>query len=155
MGNNILTTNGIRFEILDTLEYITLADSFVKNKIGTGHGEAKLYVGNENYRTHNFFENMNNLKCFFLKKDFWNFLKDAEEEYLNPQQEYVKKDEMSNKLNILKQECINMMDNFLTFQLSRVDVNPPRVYMNSDSEYYDFMRKVALPNISYLSILKL
>lgn len=27
--------------------------------------------------------------------------------------------------------------------------------MNSESEYYDFMRDVALPNISYLSILKI
>ena len=154
MGNFVNILN-INFEIIDTLEYITLADSFVKNKIGTGHGEAKLYVGNENDRTYNFFENMSNLNCFFLKKDFWNFLKDAEEEYLNPQQEYVKKDEMSNKLNILKQECINMRDDFLTFQLSRVGVNPPRVYMNSNSKYYDFMREAALPNISYLSILKL
>lgn len=75
MSNNILTINGINFEILDTLEYITLADSFVKNKIGTGHGEAKLYVGNENYRTHNFFENMSNLKCFFFKKRFLEFFK--------------------------------------------------------------------------------
>ena len=155
MGNFVNILN-INFEIIDTLEYITLADSFVKNKIGTGHGEAKLYVGNENDRTYNFFENMSNLNCFFLKKDFWNFLKDAEEEYLNPQQEYVKKDEMSNKLKILKQECINMKGEFLTFQLSRrVDVAPPRVYVNSESKFYDFMREVALPNISYLSVLKL
>jgi len=114
MGNFVNILN-INFEIIDTLEYITLADSFVKNKIGTGHGEAKLYVGNENDRTYNFFENMSNLNCFFLKKDF----------------------------------------EFLTFQLSRVGVNPPRVYMNSNSEYYEFMRDIALPNISYLSILKL
>lgn len=150
-----INNQNYEFEIIDTLEYITLADSFVKNKIGTGHGEAKLYVGNENDRTYNFFENMSNLNCFFLKKDFGDFLKDAEEEYLNPQQEYVKKDEISNKLYILKQKCINMRDDFLTFQLSRVGVNPPRVYMNSNSEYYEFMRDIALPNISYLSILKL
>ena len=34
------------YEVMDSLSNITLADSFVKNKIGTGHGEAKLYVGN-------------------------------------------------------------------------------------------------------------
>ncbi len=44
-----------KYIIQDTLEYITLADSFVKNKLGTGHGEAKLYVGNENKRTDIFF----------------------------------------------------------------------------------------------------
>ena len=150
---NILIIN---FEIIDTLEYITLADSFVKNKIGKGHGEAKLYVGNENARTDDFFENMRGLNCFFLKKDFLNFLKDAEEEYLTPQQEYVKKEELPFKLNDLKEKCKNMSDDFLTFYLSRVEtIDPPRVYMKADSEYYEFMRDIALPNISYLSILKL
>ena len=43
----------------------------------------------------------------------------------------------------------------LEFKLTRVNVNPPRVYMNSESVYYNFMRDVALPNISYLSILKI
>lgn len=143
------------FEIIDTLEYITMADSFVKNKIGKGHGEAKLYVGNENDRTCSFFENMNNLNCFFLKKDFWKFLIDAEDEYLSPQQEYIKKYEMPVKLSNLKNKCKNMGNDLLTFHLDRVPVNPPRVYMNSNSEYYDFMREISLPNISYLSILKL
>lgn len=45
--------------MIDALNNITLADSFVKNKIGTGHGEAKLYVGNYNKRYHNFFDNLN------------------------------------------------------------------------------------------------
>ena len=39
--------NGTKYQILDVLNNITLADSFVKNKIGKGHGEAKLYVGSE------------------------------------------------------------------------------------------------------------
>lgn len=151
-----INNQNYEFEIIDTLEYITLADSFVKNKIGTGHGEAKLYVGNENDRTYNFFGNIQNLSCFFLKKDFRNFIKDAEEEYLNPQQEYVKKEELPFKLNDLKEKCKNMSDDFLTFYLSRVEtIDPPRVYMKADSEYYEFMRDIALPNISYLSILKL
>lgn len=151
-----INNQNYEFEIIDTLEYITLADSFVKNKIGTGHGEAKLYVGNENDRTYNFFENMRGLNCFFLKKDFLNFLKDAEEEYLIPQQEYVKKEELPFKLNDLKEKCKNMSDDFLIFYLSRVEtIDPPRVYMKADSKYYEFMRDIALPNISYLSILKL
>ena len=53
---------GEKYEVVDTLEYITLADSFVKNKIGHGHGEAKLYVGNENERLLAFFEGFNNGK---------------------------------------------------------------------------------------------
>lgn len=40
----------IDYKVLDAKEKITIADSFVvlQNKIGGGHGEAKLYVGNEN-----------------------------------------------------------------------------------------------------------
>ncbi len=35
------------FHVLDTIEKITIADSFIKgkNKIGDGHGESKLYIG--------------------------------------------------------------------------------------------------------------
>mgnify|MGYP000920158898 CR=1 FL=1 len=45
------------FEVLDTKEKITIADSFVvrQNKIGGGNGEAKLYVGNDNREVREFF----------------------------------------------------------------------------------------------------
>ena len=48
------------YEILDILE-ITLADSFGMNKIGTGNGEAVLYVGMENEKSYIFFKDLNNL----------------------------------------------------------------------------------------------
>ncbi|WP_338971023.1 HNH endonuclease [Fusobacterium nucleatum] len=152
---NTIKILGKEYEILDTLEYITLADSFVKNKIGSGHGEAKLYVGNESDKIFSFFENMTDLSCFFIKKDFKKFLEDAQEEYLNPQQEYLKKDELPSKFQDLKEKLNNFAIEKLEFKLTRVNVNPPRVYMNSESVYYNFMRDVALPNISYLSILKI
>ncbi len=43
----------------------------------------------------------------------------------------------------------------LKFELYRVEVAPPRVYVNAESEYWTIMRTIALPNISYLSVLKL
>ena len=150
--------NSKKFEIIDALEYITLADSFVKdNKIGNGHGEAKLYVGNvsKSNRIENFFDDCKNVNCFFLKKDFKAFLLDAEAEYFNPQQEYNKKDTMINRYMDLHSDIEKMDNGFLNFKLYRVNVAPPRIYVNADSPYYDFMRKIGLPNISYLSILKL
>lgn len=54
---------GERYEVIDALNHITLADSFVKNKIGCGHGEAKLYVGNENQRFQEFFDDLSR-DCF-------------------------------------------------------------------------------------------
>lgn len=149
-----ITILGEKYEIIDSIEYITLADSFVKNKIGTGHGEAKLYVGNENERLFEFFEDFNG-ECFFCKNDFQKFLLDAEPEFINPQQEYVKKTEMPTQIKTLFEKVGFETNQILKFQLYRVNVAPPRVYVNSASKYYELMRDVGLPNISYLSILKI
>jgi len=149
-----ITIENQDYEVMDTLEYVTLADSFVKNKIGTGHGEAKLYVGNESEQLNAFFEDYD-ANCFFRKSDFQTFLGDAKSEFMDPQQEYVKKDEMADTYDQL---CF-MVDQFqgevLPFEIYRVGVEPPRVYINSKSLYYDCMRNLGLPNISYLSVLKL
>lgn len=145
---------GNNYEIVDTLEYVTLADSFVRNKIGTGHGEAKLYVGNESDSLSDFFLDYQ-CDCVFKKSDFEVYLNDAESEFLDPQQDYVKKDEMPDIYNRLKFAIEQVSDEVLPFEIYRVGVEPPRVYINSKSTYYDLMRNLGLPNISYLSILKL
>lgn len=154
MSDYGVTIAGERYEVLDSLNNITLADSFVKNKIGGGHGEAKLCVGNENERYREFFDDIGR-ECFFLKKDFKKYLLDAKEEFDNPQQDYVNIDKLSFKYT----ELLNTADSFahdvLKFHVVRVGVAPPRVYLKSDSEYYEFMREAGLPNISYISIMKL
>jgi putative restriction endonuclease len=45
-----ITINNVKYTIVDTKEKMTVADSFVKrqNKIMTGNGEAKFYLGNDN-----------------------------------------------------------------------------------------------------------
>lgn len=147
--------NGKEYNVIDALEYITIADCFIKeNKIGSGNGEAKLYVGNENERLFEFFEDFN-VKCFFCKKDLKLFLDDAKQEYMNPQQNYRRINNISERYEIYLKE-VNEIDNeVLEFDLYRVNVKPPRVYVNSSSDYWDLIRKIALPNISYLSVLKL
>lgn len=151
--NQKINILGKEYEILDALEYVTMADSFVKNKIGKGHGEAKLYVGNESNKLDDFFEDFNN-NCFFLKKDFDIYLRDAKTEFKNPQQVYVNK-EMPEHLLKLINKLGDINERLLNFEMYRVDVAPPRVYINAQSEYYNFMREIGLPNISYLSIMKL
>lgn len=149
--------NGKEYKVQDTLEYVTLADSFIKdNKIGGGHGEARLYVGNGKEQLFKFFENFEDNNCFFLKKDFKLFLKDANQEYIDPQQYYLKKDTMKERYEkyLLKIEDINNEN--LKFKIERYmrdDKN--RVYIYVKSEYWETMREIALPNISYLSVLKL
>jgi putative restriction endonuclease len=149
-----IVVNKEKYAIIDTLEYITLADSFVKNKIGSGHGEAKLYVGNENEKKLEFFGNFA-VDCFFSKSDFKKYLKDAESEFLMPQQEYVKKEQMSEIYDSLIFTAEQFNEEVLPFELYRANVKPPRVYINAKSVYYEYMRNLALPNISYISILKL
>ena len=144
---------GETFTILDSLNNITLADSFVKNKIGSGHGEAKLYVGNVGQRYNEFFDNLDR-EFFFVKEDFDKYLLDAKDEYMNPQQEYVKKKDMPLVHAKLLERLRGYHNGFMRFEVRRVDVLPPRVYLNSQSEYYDLMRAVGIPNISYLSIMK-
>ncbi len=152
--NNQIKIAGRTFEVLDALNNVTLADSFVKNKTGTGHGEGKLYVGNENERTFQFFDDLNR-EFFFVKSDFDKYLLDAKAEFENPQQEYVRKETMSEKFVELTERLHGYSEYVLSFKLKRSGVMPPRVYLTSDSEYYDFMRAAGLPNISYLSFLKL
>lgn len=149
-----LIYNGQEYGIVDTLEYITMADSFVKNKIGTGHGEAKLYVGNESEKLSQFFGDFD-CDCIFRKSDFEEFLQEAESEFKDPQQEYVKKDSMPKLYEKLCLQVKKFDGDILPFKIYRVDVEPPRVYINSQSDYYDFMRSLGLPNISYISVLKL
>ena len=56
---NQVTINGIPYNVIDTIEKMTVADSFVmrSNKIGSGNGEAKFYVANEGSTIRNFFGN--------------------------------------------------------------------------------------------------
>lgn len=154
---NSITIDEVVYEILDSLEYITLADSFVKNKIGTANGEAKLYVGNDtNQRILDFFGDFNNNNCFFYKKDFEQYLSDAKSEYLDPQQEYRKKQSMPSIFRSVESELNSFPNGLLIFQTQRKsNITPPRIYIQSNSKYYEFIRSTGLPNISYLSILKL
>ena len=92
----MIIINGIKYEIIDSLNNITLADSFVKNKISRRNGEEKLYVGNYTDRYVEFFDNLNR-DFFFLKKDFEKYMFDAKEEFENPQQEYMNKSEMKKR----------------------------------------------------------
>lgn len=149
-----ITINGSSYTVIDALNNITLADSFVKNKIGTGHGEAKLYVGNYNDRYTTFFDNLNR-PFFFLKKDFIRYMLDAKYEFTNPQQDYVKKGDMPKRYTDLYRKLRSINEEKLNFEMIRKDVKPPRVYLQSNSKYYTLMREIGLPNISYLSILKL
>lgn len=156
---NSFKLNGKDYEVIDTKETITIPDCFVKdpNKIGSGHGEAKLYVGQTtDESTLEFFDEFpRNLRCVVKKEDLQTYLLDCENEYLHPDQEYRNKDKMPEIFVDHTTKVSRLENDYLYFEIYRVDVNPPRIYINSRDETYDLIREISLPNISYLSILKL
>jgi len=147
-----------QYEVLETKEKITIADSFVlrQNKIGGGNGEAKLYVGHDNKETRSFFGKIDfQVKCFLLKQDLIHYLKETKVEYLNPEQPYVNKV----KLPALWQERMSEVNNLpelIEFEiLEQSQITGPRIYIKSKDMGYKLIRELSLPNITYISIVKL
>tara|TARA_B100000963_G_C22551918_1_gene637189 strand:- start:130 stop:1260 length:1131 start_codon:yes stop_codon:yes gene_type:complete len=96
-------------------------------------------------------------KCFFSKKNLIKYLKDAREEYFNQEQIYrndisIYYDERLKKLESLKSNILNfsIYDNSDNW-----DQEQNRGYIKSDDKIWNIWREIILPQISYLSILKL
>lgn len=155
--SNILVQNKI-YQVIDTIEKMTVADSFVvrSNKIGGGNGEAKFYVGNDSDITRNFFGKSGfNIKCFLLKKDLQQYLRDCEYVYINPEQLYRNRERMPT-LWRERVETVNKLDEILWFNLDeQTQIAGPRVYVKSTSATFQLIRELSLPNITYISAIKL
>lgn len=147
------------FEVLDIKEKVTIADSFVvpDNKIGGGNGEAKLYVGQNNEELRKFFGTRPfNIKCFLLKKDLIQYLDDTKTEYLFPEQPYRRKELLPSLWQKRQQFISSFTSNIIEFEVAEQDqITPPRIYVNSKDKNYQILRLLSIPNITYISILKL
>jgi predicted restriction endonuclease len=146
------------YQVEDTKEKITISDSFVvrANKIGSGNGEAKLYVGQENNETRIFFGGTNfSARCFLLKKDLIKYLEETKIEYLNPEQPYINKDSLPTLWADRKNEVESLPEK-IEFEIQEQNqIEGPRVYVKSNELAYKLIRKLSLPNITYISIVKL
>jgi hypothetical protein len=146
------------FKVLETKEKITIADSFVvrQNKIGGGNGEAKLYVGNENQEMRNFFGNNGfKITCFLLKKDLLKYLDETQAEYLKPEQPYINKDILPNLWNERKQKIESLPEKIEFEVIEQTQIAGPRIYVKSTDLAYKLIRELSLPNITYISVVKL
>ena len=147
-----------QYNILDTKEKFTIADSFVvrQNKIGGGNGEAKLYVGNDNSEIRNFFGNNGfAIPCFLLKKDLLKYLDETKTEYLKPEQPYINKDLLPSLWTERKRKIDALPDIILFEVAEQTQIAGPRVYVNSTDDAYKIIRELSLPNITYISVIKL
>lgn len=153
-----ININGKSYRALDTKEKITIADSFVvrQNKIGTGNGEAKLYIGNDNKEIRDFFGNGGFIiSCFLLKEDLIKYLDETKVEYLAPEQPYINKQSLPELWKKRKEE-IEELPQVIEFKVEeQIQIAGPRIYVNSLDKAYKIIRELSLPNITYISVIKL
>lgn len=149
---------GKTFEVLDSLEDVSIADSFVmpQNKIGNGNGEAKLYVGYTGDYLNNFFGKRGfSCECFLLKEDLINYIEEIRKEHFAPTQEYRQKDLFEEKW-VEKRERVLSLEELISFEIKDQNtLQGARLYVNSNSFGYKLIRELALPVISHLNIVKL
>lgn len=146
------------FKVLDTKEKITIADSFVvrQNKIGGGNGEAKLYVGNDNQEIRSFFGSEGfAIPCFLLKRDLLKYLEETKAEYINPEQPYVNKELLPNLWNERKAKIEQLPEKIEFEVIEQTQIVGPRIYVKSSDTAYKLIRELSLPNITYISVIKL
>lgn len=146
------------YEVIDTKEKITIADSFVlrANKIGRGNGEAKLYIGQEGKDARDFFGSDGfGLRCFLLREDLDKYLNDTEVEYLHPEQNYTAKLQMPH-LWLERKQKLSQLPEVIEFEVSeQTQIEGPRLYISSKDQAYQLIRELSLPNITYITIVKL
>lgn len=150
--------DGVNFNFVDTFNTpIFVADSFVMGgaKIGTGHGEAKLYMGSKAVM-YPFFGNEGFVaNCFLLKSDLVSYMNSLHAEYLHPSQQYRAAEEMP-KLWHDRMKMIEVLPEVIEFKVKAQDqIDGPRGYVNSKDFGYQLIREISLPLVSYISVMQL
>lgn len=149
---------GDNYRVLDTFdEDMTVPDCLVvnKNKLGTGHGEAKLYVASKD-SMHAFYGHEGfTANCFLLKEDLKQYMNAIKTEYFKPTYDYRGKDEMKQLWND-RMAYIDSLDDIIYFNVyDQHQIAGPRGYVNSGDFGYQLIREIALPLVSYISVMKL
>ncbi len=146
------------FTFIDTFKNsIAIADSWVKNsnKTGSGNGEAKLYISNKDVMRDFYGNEGFDAHCFITKKDLLAYMNAMQAEYLSPSQNYRKKDQMQD-LWTERINRINELPDIIEFSIQdQKQIEGVRGYVNSEDNAYDLIREIALPFVSYISVMKL
>lgn len=140
---------------------ITIPDSWVsgENKIGTGHGEAKLYIASKDRMNELFNVQSEDIKCFVIRQDLIDYMFAIESYYKSPS--YSNRNKFSrNDLSSLWSDRlakIKSLPEFIEFYVQKQDqIEGSRGYINSkDKIAYQLIREIALGDISYLSVMQL
>lgn len=131
---------------------MTVPDCVVtsSNKLGHGHGEAKFYIASKDemrsfYGSENF-----HARCFLLKKDLIAYMKAIKSEYMEPSQDYSRKEDLP-RLWSERMTMIQSLPDVIFFTIKdQTQIAGPRGYINSTDDGYQIIRKIALPLVSYI-----
>ena len=135
---------------------MTVPDCIVtsSNKLGTGHGEAKFYIGSKDKLTDFYGAENYKAQCFMLKRDLIAYMNAIKNEYDNPSQNYAKKNELP-QLWKERYDIIMNLNDVIMFSVSfQSQITGSRGYMNSTDDAYKIIRKIALPLVSYIYVEK-
>jgi len=114
-----------------------------------------------NWKTFNSAKNTGALicenRCFFSKTNLLKYLKDAKTEYYSQEQQYH--DNISAYYSKRLEQLESLNSNHIYFSIydasDNISQRQNRGYIRSDDKIWSIWRKLILPGISYLSILKL
>lgn len=135
---------------------MTVPDCVVvsSNKLGHGHGEAKLYISSKDDMYSFYGKEKFKAKCFMLKTDLIAYMTAIKNEYFEPSQNYFKKDDLP-KLWFKRMETIESLDDVIFFDIfDQYQIQGPRGYINSSDKGYQIIRQIALPLVSYIYVEK-
>lgn len=152
---NILNNNFDVEEVFDTS--FTIPDCFVAqpNKLGGGHGEAKLYIASKDKMGEFFGGSGFTAKCFLLKSDLIAYMNAIKGEYKHPSFEYSGKAKLPALWDKRVAE-LNTLPDIIEFNINdQTQIKGPRGYVNSSDDGYSLIRELCLPLISYISAMRL
>lgn len=164
-----MNIDGKDYTVIDVYDLsITVPDSFVvnENKTCKGNGEAKLYMGSKKNMRKFYTNNPQNAgfecKCFVLKKDMQKYMTTIQHEYLNPSIQYRGQGNGKDikPLWDSRNAEIQTLPNVIAFTIKdQNQIEGERGYVkvttNPRQGGYGLIRKIALPFVSYISVMKL
>ena len=124
------------------------------NKLGAGHGEAKLYIASKDEMRGFYGGEKFKAKCFMFRSDLLAYMQAIKNEYLEPSQNYASRDEFP-KLWDERLAMINQQSEVIFFNVAdQYKIKGSRGYINSQDEGSQIIREIALPLVSYIYVEK-
>lgn len=144
---------GDEFPTLEVFKsMMTVPDCIVRgsNKLGQGHGEAKFYIASKNEMRAFYGREGFQAKCIMLKKDLIAYMDAIKNEYMNPSQEYAKKEDLPRLWQERMDKILSLPD-VIEFTINdQIQIEGERGYINSSDAGYCLIREIALPLVSYV-----